>query len=172
MKITPEIPNALTVIRILLAIVFPLAPVSWHAAVIGVALATEFFDGYLARRFHWDSKTGERLDPVADKLFFISVCLTWVWMGKLSWPILLLMGIRDIGVALLLLLYIVTGRYSLSRFIRPTRASKLTTVFQYVTFFAIFWWKAAVPVLVFLTATTAVIALAQYIVLLRRQSQR
>ena len=142
---------------------------SWQEAIIGVALVTEFFDGYLARRFHWDSKTGQRLDPVADKLFFISVCLTWVWMGKLSWIVLLLMGLRDIGVALLLLLYVAMGRYRLSRFIKPTRVSKLTTVFQYITFFAIFWWEAAVPALVFFTATTGVIALTQYILLLRRQ---
>jgi CDP-diacylglycerol---glycerol-3-phosphate 3-phosphatidyltransferase len=69
------IPNALTILRILLipvlVVVFYL-PFNNHllfaAGVFGLAAVTDWFDGYLARRLGQMTAFGAFLDPVADKL--------------------------------------------------------------------------------------------------------
>nr|WP_277602518.1 CDP-diacylglycerol--glycerol-3-phosphate 3-phosphatidyltransferase [Parahaliea mediterranea] len=70
-----NIPNALTIMRILLipvlVAVFYL-PFEHHllvaAVIFAVAAVTDWFDGYLARRLGQMTKFGAFLDPVADKL--------------------------------------------------------------------------------------------------------
>lgn len=70
-----NIPNLLTLLRILLIPVFvPVfyVPAQWSpyvaAAVFTVAALTDLLDGYLARRWGQTSPLGAFLDPVADKL--------------------------------------------------------------------------------------------------------
>lgn len=70
-----NIPNILTLLRIVLIPVFVLLfylPVEWArvscALVFAVAAVTDWFDGYLARRWGQVSPFGAFLDPVADKL--------------------------------------------------------------------------------------------------------
>ena len=79
-----NLPNVLTLLRIsaipLLVFLFYL-PVTWsHAAAaitFGVASATDWLDGYLARYLKQTTKLGAFLDPVADKLM-VSVVLVLV----------------------------------------------------------------------------------------------
>lgn len=68
-------PNQLTVIRIILIPIFIVAfylPVTWKyeltTAIFVVAAITDYFDGYLARRWQQYTAFGAFLDPVADKL--------------------------------------------------------------------------------------------------------
>ena len=70
-----NIPNMLTVIRILLIPVFVgiyYLPLAWAnlacALVFSAAAITDWLDGYLARRWGQVSALGAFLDPVADKL--------------------------------------------------------------------------------------------------------
>ncbi|MGQ7957754.1 CDP-diacylglycerol--glycerol-3-phosphate 3-phosphatidyltransferase [Pseudomonas sp. SP16.1] len=70
-----NIPNLLTVLRVLLIPVFILLfylPFSWSywaaSAVFAVAAVTDWLDGYLARRWEQGTPFGAFLDPVADKL--------------------------------------------------------------------------------------------------------
>lgn len=70
-----NIPNLLTVLRVLLIPVFILLfylPFSWSylaaSAVFAIAAVTDWFDGYLARRWQQSTPFGAFLDPVADKL--------------------------------------------------------------------------------------------------------
>lgn len=77
-----NIPNILSVIRILLVFVFVYvlfalnSPV-WAIIVFLIAGATDVVDGFLARRFNWITNLGKILDPVADKLMqcTVLVCL-------------------------------------------------------------------------------------------------
>lgn len=70
-----NLPNTLTSFRILavplVVLVFYL-PVDWAGPaaglLFGLAGVTDWFDGYLARRFNQMSNFGAFLDPVADKL--------------------------------------------------------------------------------------------------------
>lgn len=70
-----NIPNLITVIRVLLIPIFILLfylPYQWSytaaSSVFAVAAATDWLDGYLARRLEQSTPFGAFLDPVADKL--------------------------------------------------------------------------------------------------------
>jgi len=72
---TLTVPTWLTLLRIALIPVLVLAfylPFAWTnlaaAAVFGLASATDWLDGWIARRFQQTSAFGAFLDPVADKL--------------------------------------------------------------------------------------------------------
>ncbi|MDY7564561.1 CDP-diacylglycerol--glycerol-3-phosphate 3-phosphatidyltransferase [Pseudomonas sp. RTC3] len=70
-----NIPNLITVLRVLLIPIFILLfylPYSWSymaaSTVFAIAAATDWLDGYLARRLEQSTPFGAFLDPVADKL--------------------------------------------------------------------------------------------------------
>jgi CDP-diacylglycerol--glycerol-3-phosphate 3-phosphatidyltransferase len=70
--------NLLTLSRIFLAAVIFLLltrPEGYFLAFIlfFVAGATDYFDGYLARRYNLTSEIGEILDPIADKILIVFV---------------------------------------------------------------------------------------------------
>ncbi|HET8817746.1 MAG TPA: CDP-diacylglycerol--glycerol-3-phosphate 3-phosphatidyltransferase [Pseudidiomarina sp.] len=72
---TWNVPNLLTLIRLALIPVFLIIYYIpgqdahfWAAFVFALAAITDFFDGYIARRFNQFTKFGAFLDPVADKV--------------------------------------------------------------------------------------------------------
>ena len=77
-----NIPNILSVIRIILVFVFVAvfftaeSPI-WALIIFLTAGATDVVDGYLARRFNWITNLGKILDPFADKFMQCTalVCL-------------------------------------------------------------------------------------------------
>ena len=76
-----NIPNQLTLLRIILIPVFVLVyylPYSWSnlvaCIIFSLAGITDVLDGYLARKLNQTSSLGAFLDPVADKLM-IAVAL-------------------------------------------------------------------------------------------------
>ena len=92
-----NLPNLLTVMRLVAApgivILFlyfsrPLA--DWIALVLFlVAAISDWFDGYLARRWNQESKFGEMLDPIADKAMVIIALLIITGFSRMnSWVLL------------------------------------------------------------------------------------
>jgi cardiolipin synthase (CMP-forming) len=72
---------------------------SMAALVLGVITGmTDYLDGYLARRLNQTSKLGALLDSLADILAALVVLTVAVWAGL--WPpyLLILWGIRDMGI--------------------------------------------------------------------------
>jgi cardiolipin synthase (CMP-forming) len=132
------VPNFLSSLRIVVAVVFPLAAGRYRLPLVTVAVLTEYFDGALARQFKWESLLGQILDPIADKLFALSVGVTLVVGHLISWPTLIFISFRDISVGTAFVYFLATSReyHRLSDF-RPNLPGKLTTVFQYLVFFDI-----------------------------------
>jgi cardiolipin synthase len=102
-----QLPNALTVARLAIIPVFVGLAVqaggdaSWAAgALFGAAGITDQVDGWLARRWRVESEFGRFFDPLADRIIIdAAVVLLWVY-GRLPWPALALILVRD-GVLVL-----------------------------------------------------------------------
>jgi len=87
-----NIPNLLTLLRILLIPIFVLffyLPFSWHyvatALIFAFAALTDRLDGYLARKLKQVSPLGEFLDPVADKLIVVVALVLLVQAHHNAW---------------------------------------------------------------------------------------
>lgn len=91
------LPLFLTWLRIaaipLLVLVFLFAPFDaarpLSAWIFGLASATDFLDGYLARRWNQQSSFGAFLDPVADKLIVAAALILLVLSAQGDWVIAL-----------------------------------------------------------------------------------
>jgi cardiolipin synthase len=126
-----HIPNVISTIRILL--VAPIAAALAHhqlaltIALFGVAAASDVADGFLAKRFGWQSTLGAVLDPAADKLLLVTVFVTLAYQHLV--PLWLM------GVAVARDIIIVGGALAYRHFIgpltaRPSIISKLNTLCQ------------------------------------------
>jgi CDP-diacylglycerol--glycerol-3-phosphate 3-phosphatidyltransferase len=62
--------------------------------------ATDWVDGWLARRTGAVSRVGQLLDPLADRLLIASVALALLVRGALPWPAVALLVGRDLLVML------------------------------------------------------------------------
>ena len=99
-----QLPNALTVVRLVLIPVFVVLMLgadeghSWAAAaVFAVAGVTDQVDGWLARRWHVESAFGKVADPLADRLMIdAAVVLLW-WADRLPW-VALAIPARDLAL--------------------------------------------------------------------------
>jgi cardiolipin synthase (CMP-forming) len=131
MTIWPHLPNMLTVVRILLVplTVWTLSHGDYELAFFAFLLAgiTDGVDGFIARRFKLQSKLGEYLDPLADKLLLVSVFVTLAIMQVLPPWVAILVVTRDV---------LIVGAIVLSRVlekpvvIKPLMISKINTVAQ------------------------------------------
>ncbi|MCW8908491.1 MAG: CDP-diacylglycerol--glycerol-3-phosphate 3-phosphatidyltransferase [Sedimenticola sp.] len=105
-----NIPNLLTLLRILLIPVFVvLFYLPWQyaseacAVVFALAAITDWFDGYLARKLGQVSALGAFLDPVADKLMVAAALILLVQQDPipgLAIPVLVIIG-REITISAL-----------------------------------------------------------------------
>lgn len=100
--------------------------------ILGVAAASDFADGWVARRWG-GSRFGGFLDPVADKIFIATAFLVVLLSGRLEWWEVALVVLRDI---LATLAFIVTLFWKRPRAIPARIGGKIVTVLQLATLFA------------------------------------
>jgi CDP-diacylglycerol--glycerol-3-phosphate 3-phosphatidyltransferase len=98
-----QLPNALTLGRLALIPVFVVLMVaagdapSWPAGIVfGVAGITDQIDGFLARRWHVESRFGKIADPLADRLMIDAAVILLVAYGRLPWAGLVVIVARDL----------------------------------------------------------------------------
>jgi len=82
------VPNILSISRVLFVPIM-IAFLYWdyNLAALGIFILTavsDWFDGYIARQFQFESKLGMLLDPLADKLIVISTIIMLLWLGRLE----------------------------------------------------------------------------------------
>lgn len=125
------LPNFLTLFRILFTPVLVILILQGNCALaLPLTLATgltDTADGYLARRFGWDSPSGAILDPLADKFMLVSLYVTLGMVGVVpEWLVGLVIG-RDV-----LILSLAAAAVFLRgiREFPPTVWGKLSTVVQ------------------------------------------
>ncbi|MGM0577668.1 MAG: CDP-alcohol phosphatidyltransferase family protein [Myxococcota bacterium] len=160
----PVVPNTLTVARLVLAALFPWMPESWWLPVVAVSLATEFFDGILARRLDAVTRFGQVMDPIADKAFILVVALTMMAAGRVTPLELLFVGARDVAVLLGALAVVVAGRPRLVARMEPRLPGKATTTLQFAFLLWLLVAGPAPPGLLIPIAIVSVLAGLDYLV--------
>lgn len=122
--------DAVTLVRIPLAIIFPLTnSPSVRLVVLGLAAITDLGDGWMARRFG-GSRIGAVLDPIADKLFVAVAFGVVVMSGALTWYEVVAVLARDIVATVAFVGSIATGKATAV----PARVGgKVVTVLQMLT---------------------------------------
>ena len=130
-KLLVNIPNALTGIRFfgVPALVYLLTShqyslAFWSTLFLG---ATDWLDGFFARKFHQESLFGEVFDPIADKTFMIALFATLGYLKAMPLAFIILCLARDV--------LIILGGVAMIRSVRkpdisPTKASKINTFLQ------------------------------------------
>jgi cardiolipin synthase (CMP-forming) len=142
---THWLPNALSLSRIGLGLVFPLVPLDWQLSVIVLAAVTDAADGRLARALKVNGWAGRYLDPVADKCFVVAVLATLLVQQTLSPLALLLLGLRDVVVVLGTMGLAAAGRWDVLLHARPTPLGKLTTAAQFGYLILLVWVREPLP---------------------------
>ena len=102
-----RIPNALTLARFAAIPVFVWlyleagAGPAWGAGIFFAAAAlTDQLDGYLARRWHVESRFGTIADPLADRLMIGTAAILMLATGRIPWVAALVILGRDVILVL------------------------------------------------------------------------
>jgi CDP-diacylglycerol--glycerol-3-phosphate 3-phosphatidyltransferase len=103
-----NVPNVLTVLRILLVPVLVVALLDetpngdlLAAIVFAIASLTDAIDGYLARSRQWVTSFGKLMDPVADKLLVIGALLALVSLNRVAAWVAMVIIAREFAVTVL-----------------------------------------------------------------------
>jgi CDP-diacylglycerol--glycerol-3-phosphate 3-phosphatidyltransferase len=103
-----NVPNVLTVLRILLVPVLVVALLgetrngdALAAAVFVVASATDLLDGWLARTRNSITTFGKLMDPLADKLLIVAALVSLVSLDRLAAWVAMVIIARELAVTLL-----------------------------------------------------------------------
>jgi cardiolipin synthase len=97
------IPNIITMIRLIclpFLFVVIVHDVFVGAIFTGILSATDYFDGYIARHFHQESKLGRIIDPLSDRLLFFIALVAFIIKDAIPLWFVVIYGLREIAVAL------------------------------------------------------------------------
>lgn len=148
------LPNLICVARIGLTIpiVFYLTRSEFTGALLLIIIAglSDGLDGFLARRFGWTSRIGGLLDPLADKLMFISVFAALTWIDLVPFWLFSVVIARDVVIVMGALAYeLLIGPVEPN----PSTVGKLNTCVALLYLFfvmtdQIYGWPSAVSILI------------------------
>ncbi len=161
-----HLPNLITALRI--ALIVPLCRLiddgRYEGALLVAAIAgfSDALDGFLAKRFGWQSWIGGMLDPIADKLLLMAAFVWLALAGDLpAWLAAVVVG-RDVAIVAGAIAYHnLVGRFDAA----PSALSKITTVIQ-IGFVLIelvrlsHWIEISSPTRTLLIAITAAFTIA------------
>ena len=130
-----NLPNALTVLRLVLVPVFVvlgLQSASWTAlwaafVVFAVAAITDRFDGKLARSWGQITDFGRIADPIADKALTLCGFALLSYQGYLPWWVTILIAVRELGITAMRAFFLRRGVV-----VSANQAGKLKTFMQMV----------------------------------------
>ena len=136
---------------------------------IVIAGLSDGVDGYLAKRFNWDSPLGARLDPVGDKILVVGTFVALAFTGLVPVWLTVFIFARDI--------ILVAGSSAIEIFVRPfvgspSLISKFNTLLQleflaFVLCRAAFGWPDQIGITILGAGliVTGVISMVDYMLL-------
>lgn len=138
-----HIPNIISIARIFL--VGPIVYLMWHGQywyaflLALIAGLSDGVDGFLARKFGWQSKLGAFLDPVADKLLLLATFLLLGLKGLLPWWLVFLVIFRDVLIVVGAMAY---QHVTKDLQIKPLMVSKVNTTMQIILVVFVLFYAA------------------------------
>ncbi|RXK13985.1 CDP-diacylglycerol--glycerol-3-phosphate 3-phosphatidyltransferase [Halarcobacter mediterraneus] len=156
---TLNLPNTLALFRIVLAPLMLWFLVerdstifaSWHPSwldyfaglIFVIASVTDFFDGFIARKWNQMTKLGAILDPLADKMLILAGFIGLMIIDRASaWAVFLILS-REFFITGLRVVAVSEGKN-----VASTMAGKIKTVFQMIAIgFLIMNWPFATTLL-------------------------
>lgn len=164
-----NIPNTLTVLRMILIIPFMVCYlngcVKTAVVVLSIAGLTDALDGFVARHFNQFTELGQMLDPISDKLTQGAVAISLAIRHPVLLPFLMIFVVKEC-------IMLVAGGVLLKNGKKPCAAKwygKLATVLFYVTFVTIivmdmfeFYHQTTAVVLLVITGVFMIFALVMY----------
>ena len=129
-----NIPNILTVIRLILVPVFAFVfhfegdAKVYSALIFLLASITDVADGYIARKYNMSTKVGQLLDPLADKLMQLTVIVCLALAGRLPVWFVIILAAKEV-----LLIAGGTFLYIKKTYAKSNVVGKLYTVVLFIT---------------------------------------
>ncbi len=129
-------PNQLTLIRLIIIpfIIINIVDNNHRTALILLVIAgvSDGLDGLLARTLHQQTKLGQYLDPIADKLLLSTLFLVLSIIHRIPWKYTVLVFSRDLCIVITCAVLYATTTI---RDFRPSIFGKINTGAQVVTIF-------------------------------------
>ncbi len=166
------LPNVITLARLPLAVLFLVADTTAERLVIlGMASASDFIDGWLARRSRRMTRSGALLDPIADKTFVLAALTAFVRTEALSTGAYFMILARDFATAIgFLVAWRLPGLDP--RDFKARMSGKIVTVLQLAAILALTVAPQAMRWMVPLIGAASVASIIDYTLVLHRTRQR
>ena len=131
------LPNVLTLARILITYAFLYCALSQGFVMKSLAVyffivasMSDYFDGFLARKYNWISDFGKIMDPIADKFLVLSGFFVLVFLNYMPLWMLIVIIVREVYLTVLRLLAMKQGKVLMAE-----NLGKYKTVLQMGTIF-------------------------------------
>jgi phosphatidylglycerophosphate synthase len=162
------LPNSISLSRLLLALAFVVISGSWQRLVlILAAAATDFLDGWMARRANSSTVAGALIDPIADRIFVLAAVSSYLVDGSLTTGQYFIFLSRDIATAI---------GFVVARFIPGLGASafqarmlgKTVTAFQLALLLVVLVKPGMVQPLILIIGALSALSIVDYTLALER----
>jgi len=162
------LPNSISLSRLLLALAFLPIEGTWQRVVLILsAAATDFLDGWAARRGNSSTVAGALIDPIADRVFVLAAISSYLVEGRITTGQYFIFLSRDIATAV---------GFVVARFIPGLTASafqarilgKTVTALQLVLLFAVLILPGSIQPLILVIGALSAVSIVDYTVALER----
>jgi CDP-diacylglycerol--glycerol-3-phosphate 3-phosphatidyltransferase/cardiolipin synthase len=167
-----SLPNLVSISRLVLAAGFvAFEGTDTRIVLVMLALATDYFDGWIARQFGPMTRTGALLDPFADRVFVLVGVSVFLVQERISVLDYFVMISRDLMTAIGFLVARVMPSLRDVAF-QARFAGKLVTVLQLATFVGILIRPASAKPMIWVVAAASLWAVVDYVWMLHRARAR
>ena len=167
-----SLPNLISMSRLVLAAAFvAVGQPDIRIILVMIALATDYLDGWLARRARSMTRTGALLDPFADRVFVLVGVSVFLFEGTLSTVEYFIMISRDLMTAIGFLVARMMPSLRSVAF-RARFPGKLVTVLQLASFIGILLKPASATPMIAVIAVASLWAIVDYTWALQRARVR
>jgi CDP-diacylglycerol--glycerol-3-phosphate 3-phosphatidyltransferase len=131
-----NLPNMLTISRIIITFVvvymiFAMYNVKITIAVFVIGALTDFFDGYLARKYGWRSEFGRKADMIADRFLWAGTALAFLLAYAFAGQLDLM---HYLQIMFIMTREIVTAPFAIAALFSGRAIPKVRTIAKVTTF--------------------------------------